>query len=78
MAKLEQIQQSAAGLFPAEMRKFVRWLEEYREAEWERLIEADAEAGQIGRCRYRGAPRGKVTAVLKGLNTKAAACALPA
>jgi hypothetical protein len=47
MTKLEQIEKSVAELSPAEMRKFVRWLEEYREAEWDRRIEADAKAGKL-------------------------------
>jgi hypothetical protein len=45
--KLEQIEKSVAELPPADMRKFARWFEEHREAEWDRQIEADAKAGRL-------------------------------
>jgi hypothetical protein len=47
MTKLEQIEKSVAELSPAEMRKFARWFEEHKEAEWDRQIEADAKAGKL-------------------------------
>jgi hypothetical protein len=47
MTKLEQIEVSFAELSPAERRKFVRWLEEFEEAEWDLRIEADIKAGKL-------------------------------
>lgn len=47
MTKLEQIEKSVAELSPSEMRKFARWFEEYKEAEWDRQIEADAKSGKL-------------------------------
>jgi hypothetical protein len=47
MTKLEQIEKSVAELSPAEMRRFARWFEEHKEAEWDRQIEADAKAGKL-------------------------------
>jgi hypothetical protein len=47
MTKLEQIEKYVAELSPNEMRKFARWFEEYKEAEWDRQIEADAKAGKL-------------------------------
>ena len=47
MTKLEQIEKSVAELSPSEMRKFARWFEEHKEAEWDRQIEADVKAGKL-------------------------------
>ena len=47
MTKLGQIEKSVAELSPAEMRKFARWFEEHKEAEWDRQIEVDAKAGML-------------------------------
>jgi hypothetical protein len=47
MTKLEQIEKYVAELSPSEMRKFARWFEEYKEAERDRQIEADAKAGKL-------------------------------
>jgi hypothetical protein len=47
MTKLEQIEKYVAELSPNAMRKFARWFEVYKEAEWGRQIEADAKAGKL-------------------------------
>lgn len=47
MTRLEQIEKSVAELSPSEMRKFARWFEEHKEAEWDRQIEADVMAGKL-------------------------------
>jgi hypothetical protein len=47
MTKLEKLQDEVKELSPDERTAFFKWFEEFDDAEWDRQIEADVQAGKL-------------------------------
>jgi predicted HTH transcriptional regulator len=47
MTKLERIERDIASLAPADLHKLADWLAEFRNAQWDRQIAEDSEAGRL-------------------------------
>ena len=47
MSTVEEIESAITQLGPKEVHAVADWLQEYREALWDRQIEADAQAGRL-------------------------------
>lgn len=47
MTSLAEIKEAIQNLPPTEFAEIARWLEDVREDEWDRQIEADAAAGRL-------------------------------
>lgn len=44
---VQELETAVTRLSPDELARFAEWFEEYRADEWDRQIEADAEAGRL-------------------------------
>ena len=44
---VEELEAAVTQLSPDELARFADWLEDYRADEWDRQIEADAQAGRL-------------------------------
>lgn len=44
---IQEIEAAVARLTPDELGRFAEWFEQYRADEWDRQIEADAQAGRL-------------------------------
>ncbi len=47
MSTIEEIQQAISRLSDSDRRKIVEWLEELDDAQWDRQIESNGEAGKL-------------------------------
>ena len=47
MTTLTEIESAVQQLPEQDLRQFAEWFQQYLEAEWDRQIEADAEAGKL-------------------------------
>ncbi|MBZ9997557.1 hypothetical protein [Mesorhizobium sp. BH1-1-4] len=54
MTKLEQIEKSITELSPEELKAFAAWFEALRADQWDKQIEADANAGRLDKLAAQG------------------------
>jgi hypothetical protein len=47
VSTVTEIQEAIANLSPAERQELLRWLEQYKEDDWDRQISADAASGKL-------------------------------